>query len=131
MHRSHVRRSALAAGLIIPQAFAASAFGASASIDGAVIVGAQHDLQTMRGPNGRAYIILDRHFPLAGVCAYAGAVDAPSGWKLEFSVEHGSFNSLFALAMTAYATGRSVHVGYDDAFGAGTTCRITNLVTGD
>jgi len=106
---------------------ASSAFGASASIDGAFITGVLHDIETTRGPSGRAWIALDRHFPLAGGCVYFGAIDGPSGWMLEYTVESASFNAMFALALTAYSSGRSVHVDYDDGFGSGTTCRITNI----
>jgi len=121
------RRAALALFAASFVFFSGTSNAASASLNGAFITKVQHDLSTTRGPNGRAYITIDRHFPLAGVCMYSGGVDAPSGWMLEFSVEHGSFKSMLALALTAYAAGHSVNLDYDDGFGPGTTCRITNL----
>ncbi len=63
---------------------------ATASIDPADIVQIWHNLDTTRGPSGRAWIMLDRHFTLAGNCVYAGAVDNQSGRMIEFDVEKAS-----------------------------------------
>ena len=106
---------------------ASEGHAATAFFSGAFITRVQQDISAVRGPGGRATITIDRHFPLAGVCLYAGTIDGPTGWALEFPVEHPAYKSLLALALTAYANGRAVDIEYDDAFGAGTTCRITGL----
>jgi hypothetical protein len=95
------------------------------------IVKLQQDTDTTRGPSGRAYIQLDRAFALPGVCVYSGGNNTPSGWKLEMNVEHPSFKSMWALAITAYTAGRSIDVYFDDNFGGGTTCRVTSIIIGD
>lgn len=109
----------------------ASTASASATISNALITRIQHEISSPRGPNGRAWIAIDRTFPLTGNCLYAGTVNGPAGWMLEFDTEHGSFKSFFASALAAYSSGRTVEITYDDGFGAGTTCRITGLVVSD
>jgi hypothetical protein len=124
MKARHTRLGILGViSLVIP----ALAWSDSAFISGAYIVKVEHDLSNVRGPNGRGYIYLDRTFPVPGVCSYGGGLNQPGGWYLEFSAEHGSFRPLFTLAITAYASGRSIRVDYDDGFGSGTSCRITSL----
>lgn len=128
IHRSRGFAAAIATvGLLAPVAA-----GAASSVElGVHIVKLQHVVDSTRGPRGRAFIALDRTFALPGVCVYSGGVNAPSGWKLEFIAEDPSFNSMWALAMIAYSSGRSVDVYFDDGFGAGTTCRVTSIVIGD
>jgi len=48
---------------------------------------------------------------------------------LEFDTSLSSFESLYAVALSAHATGRKVSIDYDGAFGIGTSCRITGIYT--
>lgn len=104
-----------------------SSLAATATLNGAYVTRVMATIETARGPSGRAFLAVDRHFDLAGVCQFAGTVDGPSGWMMEFHVEHPSYKSLLSIALTAQSTGRSVRIEYDDGFGAGTNCRITAL----
>jgi hypothetical protein len=80
------------------------------------------------GSKGSAYLQVDRTYPLDGICNYSGAVNSPSGWLLQFNVERESFKSMLAVALAAQATGRSVRIRYDDAFGNG-PCHVIGLIT--
>lgn len=46
---------------------------------------------------------------------------------LEFDTTLSSFESLYALALSAHAAGKLVNIRYDDALGAETSCRITSI----
>jgi hypothetical protein len=104
----------------------ASAFQ-STYISGAKITAVDRDMSTTRGPHGRAYITLDRHFNTVGGCLWSGGVDTPAGWMLEFDAEHPSFNGLFAAALAARLSNATVRIDYDDGFGSAANCRIFGI----
>ena len=81
--------------------FAPVADAATATLDGAYITRIEHGLDTLRSPNGRAWIAVDRTFTLPGSCLFSGTLNSPSGWMIELDTAHASFRTLLAVALTA------------------------------
>jgi hypothetical protein len=97
----------------------------------AQIVAVGHTVALPSQPNGYVYIRLSQRFTLAGACAYSGTVDAPANWNLRIDSSDASYRGLLAVALSAYATGKTVRVDYDDIFGVGSECRVTYILEQD